>query len=243
MFVKESGGKKNYKSVFWDDGKTKLINQWILPHKFEIYDCKDYDNSAPFNDDEAHIREFCKDAYLDWNTSYILIGGDDDGASSIPARHMDTNYEKSIDSDIYWSNLDNNFNNDEDSYWGEEEDDGFDLYAETYIGRVPCDEPQDVSNWLTKCFFYADNGDPDYLENAAFYGGDTGWACEGDDFMDFSAIKGTDDWLGPNPGADGPYPEWAGFQFGFETWNEEHPEDAYQMDVMWTAEPPNPGWQ
>jgi len=40
--------------------------------------------------------------------------------------------------------------------------------------------------------------------------------------MDYSAIKGTDDWLGPIPGADGPFPTWAGFQFGFETWNAEN---------------------
>ncbi len=209
----------------------------------DIYDCKDYGNSPPFDDNPAYIREFCKDAYLDWNTSYILIGGDDEGASSIPARHMDTNYEKSIDADIYWSNLDNNFNADEDNLWGEEGDEGFDLYAETFIGRVTCDEPQDVSNWLTKCFYYADSGDPDYLENAAFYGGNTGWSCEGDDFMDFSAIKGTDDWLGPDPHHDGPWPSWLGFLYGFETWNKVNPGVQYNLSVMWTAEPVNPGWK
>ena len=209
----------------------------------DIYDCNDYDNSPPFNDYQAHIREFCKDAYLDWETSYILIGGDDEGLASIPARHMDTSYEGNIDSDIYWSNLDENFNDDEDSLWGEEGDDGFDLYTETFIGRITCDEPQDVSNWLTKSFYYADSGDLDYLENAAFYGGDTGWTCQGDDFMDFSAVKGTDDWLGPNPHSDGPWPSWLGFLYGFETWNKVDPDHSYTLSVMWTAEPPNPGWK
>jgi hypothetical protein len=211
----------------------------------DIYDCNDYSNNPPFNDPPAYIREFCKDAYLDWNTTYILIGGDDDGYGfdGIPARHMDTTYEGEIDADIYWSNLDNNFNDDEDGDWGEEGDEGFDLYAEIFIGRVTCDEPQDVSNWLTKCFFYADSGDPDYLENAAFYGGNTGWQSEGDDFMDFSAVKGTDDWLGPDPHHDGPWPTWLGFLFGFETWNQFNPGVQYNMSVMWTAEPPNPGWK
>jgi hypothetical protein len=209
----------------------------------EIDNCEDYHDSNPlFNDQEAHIREFVKDAYQDWGTSYILIGGDDE-YNWIPAREMDTSYEGSIDSDIYWSNIDNTFNDDEDYYWGEEGDDGFDLYAEIFIGRLTCDEPQDVSNWMTKSFYYADSVEPEFLECAGFYGGNTGWSCQGDDFMDYSAIKGTDDWLGPNPHADGPFPSWAGFQFGFETWNQENPENQYDITEAWTAEPPNPGWQ
>jgi len=242
---------------YWDTSSSKPYNWESLMDKHESDDgfsctlvtiqdieaCSDYENSNPvFNDQEAHIREFCKDAYQDWGTEYILIGGDDE-SSYIPAREMDTNYEGYIDSDIYWSNLDNNFNDDEDYYWGEEGDDGFDLYSEIYIGRVTCDEPQDVSNWLTKSFYYADCIEPEFLECAGFYGGNTGWNCQGDDFMDYSAIKGTDDWLGPIPGSDGPFPAWAGFQFGFETWNQENPENLYDISEAWTAEPPNPGWQ
>jgi len=209
----------------------------------DIYACTDYWNSTPlFNDTQAKIREFCKDAYLDWGTDYILIGGDGE-SNWIPARDMKTAYESNIDADIYWSNLDNNFNADGDNYWGEEGDDGFDLYAELFIGRVTCDEPKDVSNWLTKCFYYMDSTEADYLDNAAFYGGDTGWQCQGDDFMDYSAIKGTDNWLGPYPNHDGPFPSWVGFQFGFETWNEVHDGNQFDLSVKWTAEPPNPGWQ
>ncbi|HIH28576.1 MAG TPA: hypothetical protein HA260_02115, partial [Thermoplasmata archaeon] len=42
----------------------------------DIDACVDYQGSNPFNDKQAHIREFCKDAYEDWGTSYILIGAD-----------------------------------------------------------------------------------------------------------------------------------------------------------------------
>ncbi|MGF3553941.1 MAG: FG-GAP-like repeat-containing protein [Thermoplasmatota archaeon] len=204
-----------------------------------IYVCSDYYNSDPlFNDSQAKIREFCKDAYQDWETDYIFIGGD---AEWIPARLMNYEYESNVDSDLYWSNLDNTFNADHDSAWGEEGDSGFDLYSELFIGRITCDEPQDVSNWMKKSFYYADNVDKDYLENAAFYGGDLGWNCEGDDFIDYSAIKGTSNWLGPNPGAHGAYPSWLGFQYGFETWNSQNPGMEYNLSVKWTAEPPNPG--
>ena len=40
---------------------------------------------------------------------------------------------------------------------------GFDLYAELFVGRITCDVPQDVSNWLTKSFYYADSAEWDYL--------------------------------------------------------------------------------
>ncbi|MBN1860256.1 MAG: PKD domain-containing protein [Candidatus Thermoplasmatota archaeon] len=209
----------------------------------DINACTDYQNANPlFNDQQAHIREFCKDAYQDWETRYILIAGDGE-SSYIPARDMDTNYETDIDADIYWSNLDNNFNADSDNYWGEEGDTGFDLYSEMYIGRITCDIPQDVSNWIKKVLYYGTSYDLDYLDNAGFYGGDTGWSCQGDDFMDYSAVKGTIDWLGPDPHHDGPFPSWVGMQFGFETWNAKHPENDFNITHRWTADPPNPGWQ
>lgn len=208
----------------------------------DINGCADYQGTAPFNDQQAHIREFCKDAYEDWGTRYILIAADGE-SSYIPARDMDTAYETDIDADIYWSNLDNNFNGDSDSNWGEEGDSGFDLYSEIYIGRITCDVPQDVSNWIKKILYYGTSYDLNYLNNTGFYGGNTGWSCEGDDFMDYSAVKGTIDWLGPDPHHDGPFPSWAGFQYGFETWNELHPGTVFDLNHLWTAEPTNPGWQ
>jgi hypothetical protein len=203
----------------------------------DINACSDYYGASPFNDSQAHVREFCKDAYEDWGTSYVLVGGD---ANYIAPRLMSSGGESNVDADLYWSNLDNDFNNDHDSQWGEEGDSGFDLYSELFVGRITCDVPQDVSNWLTKSFYYAESSEWDYLDNAAFYGGNTGWSCQGDDFMDYSAIKGTDEWLGPDPDV---FPSWVGFQFGFETWNEVNPGNQFNLSVKCTEAPsPNPGW-
>jgi hypothetical protein len=205
-----------------------------------ISSCSAYWNStALFNDTAAQIREFLRDAYQDWGLSYVLIGGDDD---LIPAREMKYYYEDDVDSDLYWSNLDNTFNADQDSYWGEYTDGGFDLYSELYIGRLTCDVPQDVSNWMNKSFTYADSLNQDLIENAAFYGGALGWSCEGDDFIEYSALQGTNDWLGPDPDSHGVYPDWLGFQYGFETWNQENPDYLFNLSVKWTAETPNSGW-
>ena len=209
-----------------------------------IYDEPAYWNtSSLFNDSQAQIREFCKDAYQDWETDYILIGADTEWITRRGLWYSGESPYDPVDSDLYWSNLDNSFNADEDSLWGESGDGGFDIYSEIFIGSLPCDEPQDISNWMTKSFYYADSVETDYLENAAFYGGDTGWSSQGDDFIDYSAIKGTDDWLGPDPHNDGPFPAWAGFQFGFETWNNNNPYQDFNLSIKWTGEPPNEGWE
>jgi hypothetical protein len=34
-----------------------------------------------------------------------------------------------------------------------------------------------------------------------------------------------------------------GFVYGWDTWNTQHPEMAFNTSVKWTAEPPNAGWQ
>ena len=230
----------------WDDFISRKNAEGLETTIVAVEDitaCSDYYNSTSlFNDSQAQIREFLRDAYQDWGLEYVLIAGDHDGSAAIPRRLMDAIYEGSIETDIYWSNLDNDFNADQDSKWGEYQDAGFDLYSELFIGTLPCDEAVDLSNWMQKSFYYADSQDKEYLDNSAFYGGDTGWSCQGDDFLDFT-IYGTDMWLGPDPDHDGPWPSFLGFLFGFDTWNATYPGMEYDNEILWTAEPTNPGWQ
>lgn len=231
----------NWESLMDHHAATGL--SCTLVTRQDILACVDYYNPvALFNDSQARIREFLKDAYEDWGTSYVLIGGDGE-TNYIPARDMDSSYETDIDADIYWSNLDKTFNADSDTYWGEEGDLGFDVYSELFLGRLTCDTPQDVSNWMTKSFYYDQSADYDYLDNAAFMTGTLGWQAQGDDFIDYGAIKGTDNWLGPDPDEHGVYPTWMGFQFGFETWNAVNPGNQFNLSIKYTSENPNPGWE
>ncbi|MFH1101205.1 MAG: CARDB domain-containing protein [Methanobacteriota archaeon] len=231
----------------WNDLISRKAAQGLDATKVKVEDITSnrayWNTDALFNDTSAKIREFCKDAYQDWGASYVLVAGDQDGSAAIQRRLMDYDYESDCESDLYWSNLDNTFNADHDNDWGERYDTGFDLYSELFIGSIPCDVGLDISNWLTKSFYYEDHWEEEYLDNAAFFGGDSGWNCQGDDFVDFGAIKGTSNYLGPIPGAHGTYPSWLGFQYGFETWNAKNLGLEYDMSVKWTAEPPNPGWQ
>jgi len=228
----------------WESLMQRHMSDGLLCTLVTVQDinaCSDYWNtsSSLFNDSQAHIREFCRDAYEDWETQYVLVAGD---SNTIPARQLYYEYEGNVDSDLYWSNLDNTFNADHDNQWGEEGDNGFDAYSELFLGRVPCDVPQDVSNWLTKSFYYVNSSDADYLENCGFYAYGMGFPgyTESDDMIDFAAIKGTDNWLGPDPEQ---YPGWLGFLFGFETWNDNNPDNGFNLSVRWTNCDPNPGWQ
>jgi len=228
----------------WDDLIARKEAEGLEATKVKVEDIinhPDYRNPDPlFDDTPARIREFMKDAYMDWGAEYVLIGGDQDGPNAVERRLMSDGYE-TMESDLYWSNLDNTFNDDHDELWGEGGDDGFDLYSELYIGSIPADEGVDVSNWLTKSFYYADNFERDYLDNVGFYAGILEFfGIEGDDIIDYSSIYGYDYWPGSPPE---PYPDWLHFQYGFETWNIEHPLLQYDISVRWTGEAPNPGWQ
>jgi len=230
-------------SYTWNDFINRKQSeglQTILVTVEDIEESSDYWNTTSlFNDTPALIREFLRDAYQDWGLSYVLIAGDHEGVAGIPRRLMSSGAESNVEADLYWSNLDNSFNDDEDTSWGEEGDTGFDLYSELFIGSLTCDEGIDLSNWMTKSFYYADTTEKDYLENAAFYGGDTGWSCQGDDFMDFT-LYGTDDYFGPYNETD--FPDYFGFMQGFDTWNASNPGYEYNTSIRWTAEPPNDGW-
>ncbi|RLF30089.1 MAG: hypothetical protein DRN05_00005, partial [Thermoplasmata archaeon] len=204
----------------WEDLINKKEQQGLTATKIKIEDilaCPDYWNPDPlFNDTPAKIREFCRDAYTDWETEYILIAGDNDDynpESKIERRKMTSSFSGSLETDIYWTHLDGTFNGDHDNEWGEDND--FDYFSEMYSGSIPCDEPADISNWLTKSFYYADNTDSDYLENTGFYAGQS----LSHDIIDQCAVE------------------------KFEQWNNNHPERAFNLSVKWTAGETGDGWQ
>ena len=152
------------------------------------------------------IRNYIKDAYMNWGISYVLIGGD---SNVIPAAilwvsGMDENvtyYEEEMPSDLFYACLDGPYNYDGDQYWGEPNDgtDGgdVDLVAEVYVGRACVDNMADVNTFVTKTIAYI-NKDPhdEYLNKiclAAEYMGDYGIASYGGTYMDQLEDTCTDD--------------------------------------------------
>ena len=112
-------------------------------------------------DNAEKIRNFIRDAYENWGTEYVLLGGDD---TVIPPRFFWVDAggtdKENIPSDMYYSCLDGTFNYDDDGNWGEPTDGEnggeVDLYAEVYVGRAPVASGTDVSNFVRKTLAFED---------------------------------------------------------------------------------------
>ena len=195
----------------------------------EINACQDYWNeTALFNDSQAHIREFCKDAYEDWGTEYILIGGTwqiyGSGASEstkvVPFRLFTDRYEydtyDTMMCDFYYSHLDGDwYYTGSGGMWGGGALSGVnDKFGELYLGRLLVSDAEEVSNIIEKIIWYDTNEhSTDWLKNISFSGGDLGWAVESKQYME-ELREG-----------DGAYGE----NTGFEEWNDNNP--GYEFDT------------
>ncbi|MFH0816663.1 MAG: C25 family cysteine peptidase [Methanobacteriota archaeon] len=147
----------------------------------DIVDDPDYDDV----DTQTEVRNFILDAYQNWETEYVLLGGDGDrsdvggesGDNIVPSRGLrasaygETDYD--IASDVYYSCLDGTFNDDGDAYYGEPNDGegggDVDLLAEVYVGRAPVDSADEVSNFVMKTLAYETTTD-EYLERTLMVG-------------------------------------------------------------------------
>jgi len=189
--LKNSSGDPNYHDlVGWKEQKG--VSATIVTVE-EIMADPDYDcdgiygdgcgTGDDFNDTQAHIRNFIKDAYQNWGAEYVLLGGDGDGAdvggesgdNTIPARLMWTGLStyrcslNEIPSDLYYAALDGSWDADGDSIWGEPGEE--DLYAEVFIGRAPVDSEAELSNFVCKTITYEDESKTaSYLRKALMVG-------------------------------------------------------------------------
>lgn len=129
------------------------------------------DGYSQFNDTQAHIRNFIKDAYLNWDLEYVLLGGDGDGGdvggesgdTIIPHRGFSAYGDGGIPADLYYATLDGNWNSDCDSLWGEPGEEDF--YAEVFVGRAPVDSDGELANFVMKTIAY-EGTTAEYLEEA-----------------------------------------------------------------------------
>ncbi len=165
-----------------------------------------YDGTRPDGgqDDATRIRDFLTDAYLEWNTAYVLLVGDadagDEGGESgdnlLPVRGLYVNPSytdaaaDNLPADMYYSCLDGTFDRDGDGIYGEASDgaDGgmVDLMAELYVGRAPVDSVEEVQNFVAKTLYY-EAGAGTWLQQVLMLGEllwDEPMEIWGGDFMD-----------------------------------------------------------
>jgi hypothetical protein len=127
------------------------------------YSCDTVSNIC---DSAGALRSFLMDKYED-SVQWVLLGGDE---TIVPVRYgtaitiSNPSYPVlPAPSDLYYSDLDGNWNVDGDKYYGEPRHDSIDIEPELYLGRIPCETPEDVANWFEKLVSYENPKNVNYL--------------------------------------------------------------------------------
>ncbi len=152
----------------------------------------------PGDDLQEKIRNFVIDAYTNWGTVYLLLGGDDE---IVPHRGLydivnedypgyeEVDYD--IPADIYYGGLDGNWNTDGDDRWGEPGED--DLFAEVIVGRAAVDSPTEAENFVQKVISYQNAPVVVDCNQALMVGEDLGWTVWGKDYKE-EIRQGSSNW-------------------------------------------------
>lgn len=135
------------------------------------------DSVSGINDDAGKIRQYLQYANLSGKGKYVFFGGN---YTNLPFRYgtgtHDTYYYEDdsvaakVPTDLYFSELDSNWNQDNDIYYGENNH-SMDYYPELFVGRLLCETRKDIENNTDKLLRYErnpGNGDFGYLKKA-FY--------------------------------------------------------------------------
>ncbi|MCE5175071.1 MAG: C25 family cysteine peptidase [Bacteroidales bacterium] len=137
------------------------------------------DGISNLYDDAGKLRQYLTYAWQN-GAAYVLLGGQD---SIVPVRYgaggnYSNNYPPTlaykIPSDLYFSDLNGNWNVDGDSIYGEASNDMVEYSSELNVGRLLCKNSVEVSNFINKVLIYEKNpglGDYSYL-GKAFYSQD-----------------------------------------------------------------------
>ncbi len=122
--------------------KAKIVNIGSINSQYSGLDLQD------------KIRNFIKDAYLNWETEFVLLAGDEE---LIPHRGLYADAggsytDEDIASDLYYAALDGNWNDDGDSLWGEVDE--ADLIPEVSVGRASIVTEAEATNFINKILKY-----------------------------------------------------------------------------------------
>ncbi|HEX7401071.1 MAG TPA: C25 family cysteine peptidase, partial [candidate division Zixibacteria bacterium] len=149
------------------DWKTKkgvpakiVTTGWIYAHY------SGYDNAE-------RVRNFIRDAYQNWGTVWVLLGGD---TNMVPARivwAMDSEAgyypdENDIRCDLYFSDLDGTWDANGNHTYGEVED-SVDLYPDVFVGRAATSSVSKAQALVNKLLNYELYPPTDYQTNMLFF--------------------------------------------------------------------------
>ncbi len=145
---------------------------------------EDIENEYDGQDLQEQIRNCIIEQYENFGIEYVLLAGDDE---IIPHRAFfdsggGSMYETDIPADIYYSNLDGTWNDDEDNLWAEPGED--DLLGEVFIGRMACDSEEEITNFVNKTIMYQTEPCVEDIDEALMVGENLGWTPWGMHFKE-----------------------------------------------------------
>jgi hypothetical protein len=123
-------------------------------------------------DDAEKVRNFIKDAYQNWGTIWVLLGGD---TNVVPARiawamDCEAGYypdENDIRCDLYFSDLDGTWDANGNHIYGEVAD-SIDMYPDVFVGRASCSTVTKAQAFVNKLLTYEKNPPTDYQTKMLF---------------------------------------------------------------------------
>ncbi len=123
-------------------------------------------------DEAEKVRSFIQFVFQNWDTKWVLLGGDTEIVPHRTAFAMDCQFssranENHIPCDLYFSDLDGDWDANGNDRFGEIDDD-VDLLPEVYVGRACLDSPEEVNNWVNKILNYEKKPPLDYQKNILF---------------------------------------------------------------------------
>ncbi|MBC8184630.1 gliding motility-associated C-terminal domain-containing protein [candidate division KSB1 bacterium] len=141
--------------------RAKIVDiNWIVSQNF------------PGRDEAERVRSFILYAYQNWDTKWVLLGGDINIVPHRTAFAMDCQFsnranENHIPCDLYFSDLDGDWDANGNDRFGEISD-KVDLFPEVYVGRASLDSPEEVNSWVNKILVYEKNPPLDFQKNLLF---------------------------------------------------------------------------
>lgn len=133
----------------------------------------DYVYSVSSGRDEAEmLRNFVKDYRASYGLDYLLLGGDVNLVPYRKAYAMTCEAgiharEDSLPCDLYFSDLDGDWDANGNGVFGEVED-GVDLYPDIWVGRAPVENPAEAETFLANIAAYEDCLQDDFYQRVLF---------------------------------------------------------------------------
>lgn len=129
-------------------------------------------STAEGRDDAEALRNYIIEYRQLHGLDYVLLGGD---TGLVPFRYafaMECQAgfhprEDSLPCDLYFSDLDGDWDANQNDIFGELED-GVDLYPDVWVGRVTVDDSTEAQAWYDKLVAYEDCQQADHLQDVLF---------------------------------------------------------------------------